>query len=188
VEKYNHNSAWIFSKLLKSLELTLEEFGWLPHRLENIWTYKGVTFIDDGISTTPESTIEAIKTYGKSVNCLFLWWADYWFTNESYKLLKDSIIENNINKIVFFPTTWLDVFWIKTKDNINWAEFEFSYNGLLITAICTDNMETAVKFAYKHIDSWICLMSCAAPSYSVWSWYEEKWKLFKEAILKNKDS
>jgi hypothetical protein len=27
VEKYNHNSAWIFSKLLKSLELTLEEFG-----------------------------------------------------------------------------------------------------------------------------------------------------------------
>jgi UDP-N-acetylmuramoylalanine-D-glutamate ligase len=31
--------------------------------MEKIAKYNNITFIDDGISTTPESTIEAIKTF-----------------------------------------------------------------------------------------------------------------------------
>jgi len=187
VEKYNHNSPWIFSKLINSLSETLKTFWWLPHRLEKIWTYKWITFIDDGISTTPESTIEAIKTYWDDIECIFLWGSDYWFTEDSYELLRREIYKYNIKKIVFFPTTWPDVFSLKIEGKLNLNGFSFSYNDSDFQAIYTDNMEKAVKFAYDSIDKWICLMSCAAPSYSVWPWYEEKWKLFKEFIIKNKD-
>jgi len=31
--------------------------------MENIGIYNKITYIDDGISTTPESTIEAINTF-----------------------------------------------------------------------------------------------------------------------------
>jgi len=35
----------------------------LPHRLQLIGEYQGIRFYDDAISTTPDSTIEAIKTF-----------------------------------------------------------------------------------------------------------------------------
>jgi UDP-N-acetylmuramoylalanine--D-glutamate ligase len=38
-------------------------FSGLPHRLEKVAQYSEISFIDDGISTTPESTIEAIRAF-----------------------------------------------------------------------------------------------------------------------------
>lgn len=42
---------------------TLETFTPLPHRLTELGEKKGVLYVDDSISTTPQSTIEAIKAF-----------------------------------------------------------------------------------------------------------------------------
>jgi UDP-N-acetylmuramoylalanine--D-glutamate ligase len=49
----------------------MEEFVGLPHRLEKITTKHGITFYDDAISTTPESTIAAIRAIER-VDTIFL--------------------------------------------------------------------------------------------------------------------
>lgn len=54
------------------LKETLKAFNGLPHRMENIGNYGGIIRIDDAISTTPESTIQAIQTFGKEIDTIFL--------------------------------------------------------------------------------------------------------------------
>lgn len=49
----------------------LETFTPLPHRLTQVGEKNGVLYVDDSISTTPQSTIEAIKAYaGRPVTVL----------------------------------------------------------------------------------------------------------------------
>ena len=51
---------------------TIKEYKGLPHRLEELGTYGGIRRIDDAISTTPESTIEAIRTFGEEIDTILL--------------------------------------------------------------------------------------------------------------------
>ncbi len=188
VEKYNFNSQWIFSKLIKSLNETLENFSWLPHRMEIVANEKNITFIDDWISTTPESTIEAIKTFWDKINTLFLWGWDYWFTQDSYILLRNAINNYKIKNIVLFPDTGLDIFNFPRDTYKYWDMFNYSLDDLNLNILFTNSMSEAINFSYKNTwENNICLMSCAAPSYSLWSWYEQKWKEFIDEINKQKN-
>ncbi len=154
---------------IKNLQNVLRNFSPLPHRLQNIWTFNWITFIDDAISTTPESTIEAIKTYINDVETIFLWWTDRWYDFENLvEIIKNTWIKN----IVLFPDTWN-----KIKLLLN-----NSFNILE-----TKSMKDAVEFAYKYTSNWkVCLLSTASPSYSNWKNYEEKWDEFKKYIEESK--
>lgn len=55
---------------LPDMDVALATFTGLPHRLENIGCVKGVTYVDDSISTTPVSVSAALSTLG--VNKLVL--------------------------------------------------------------------------------------------------------------------
>lgn len=46
-----------------NIQQTIKTFEGLPHRLQRVGEFQGITFYDDAISTTPDSTIEAIKTF-----------------------------------------------------------------------------------------------------------------------------
>ena len=171
IKKERHNSPWIFSKLLNWLKNTITSFSWLPHRLECIWIYKWIIFIDDGISTTPESTIEAIKTFEWNIWTILLWWQDSWFTDESIKLLTYNIINSKINNIVLFPDTWSSIYKKIKKFNLNILQ--------------TNSMKEAIDFSFKYTKKWeICLLSSAAPSFSLWKSYIEKGQEFKKEIEK----
>lgn len=151
------------------LKETLMTFKWLPHRMENIWNYGGITWIDDAISTTPESTIQAIKTFGKKIDTIFLWGTDRGYVFDE---LIDTIIAYGIKDVVVFPDSGKRIFnAIKTKDAWEIKIFQ------------TDDMKEAVKFAYKYTNHGkICLLSTASPSYSVRKNFEEKWNLFQKHI------
>ena len=153
----------------KILEETLATFKGLPHRMENIWTYWGITWIDDAISTTPESTIQAIQTFVKRIDTIFLWWTDRWYVFDE---LVKTIILYNIRNVVVFPDSGKRIFEvIKKKDAWEIKIFQ------------TDDMKQAVKFAYKSTqDGKICLLSTASPSYSLRKNFEEKGNLFKQYI------
>ncbi len=185
IKKYTDDSDEKFEVYIQSLQKVLSKFSGLPHRLENIWTYHDVTFIDDGISTTPESTIEAIKTFWYKIWTLFLGWADYWFTKASYWLLKDSIIEHHIRNIVLFPDTWNDVFWDISRNIKLWEQKVVTIEGIELLLLKTKSMKDAVDFAYINTEKWkTCLMSSAAPSYSLWKGYIEKGREYKSEIIK----
>lgn len=153
----------------KTLEETLTTFNGLPHRMENIWTHGGITWIDDAISTTPESTIQAIQTFGKQIDTIFLWWTDRGYVFDE---LVKVIMTYDIKNVVLFPDSGKRIFKaIKKKDD--WE----------IRIFKTDDMKEAVKFAYKYTNNGkMCLLSTASPSYSVRKNFEEKGNLFQKYI------
>lgn len=156
---------WIDHKIYAQ---TINNFLWLPHRLQNIWTFSWVTFIDDAISTTPESTIEAIKSFLYDLETIFLWGTDRWY---DFKLLAKMIENSNIKNIVLFPKSWKNI--------------KKSFKAAKYNIFETDNMESAIEFAFKNTSKWkVCLLSTASPSYTLWKNFEAKWDDFKNEILK----
>ncbi len=153
----------------KILQETLAKFIWLPHRMQNIWTYWGIVWIDDAISTTPESTIQAIKTFWKKIDTMFLWWTDRGYVFDD---LIACIRDYGIKNLVVFPDSWKRILEaIQEQDTGEIHIFQ------------TDDMKEAVKFAYEYTKDWkICLLSTASPSYSLRKNFEEKWNLFQQYI------
>lgn len=151
-----------------SIHQTIAHFHGLPHRLQLVGTFKGITFYDDAISTTPDSTLEALKTFGNKVWTLFLWGTDRGY---DFKILVEKIKELWIQNLVFFPPSGE-----KIRDLLS----DFDWNTL-----STRDMDEAVRFAYQHTAPWkVCLLSTASPSYSNWKNFEEKGELFQQAIKK----
>ncbi len=174
--KWDHNKSnitaviWILYTVwirdLSKFEVLLSNFKWLSHRIENIWTYSWITFIDDAISTTPESTIEAIKTFWEKIWTIFLWWTDRWY---KFSQLVKYLEKYKIKNVVLFPESWT-----KIKDLLN------NKHKILET----DSMQKAVQFAYTNTqESKICLLSCASPSYFLWKNFEKKWDEFKREVV-----
>ena len=146
-----------------------------------IWTYKWITFIDDAIATTPDSTMAAMKTFWEKIWTLFLWGQDSWF---DFSKMIDLIGESEIKNLVLFPDTWLKIFWDLSSFDFD-KEFTLEIWWKNFNAFKTKSMEEAVKFAYKNTEKWkICLLSTASPSFSVWKSYVEKWTLFQEFVKK----
>jgi len=143
----------------------LKTFKPLLHRLENVGTFHDITFYDDAISTTPESTIAALQTL-KNVGTLFLGGEDRGY---DFSVLVNTIAEKGIQNIVLFPDSGEKIrILLKSK------------SGYLPQICETKDMEAAVQFAFTHTKKKsICLLSTASPSYSVWKNFEEKGDLFK---------
>lgn len=68
----SHNQANLLAALgaitpfklpLKSITKTINSFSGIPHRLETVAHYQGITFVDDLKSSTPTSTISAINAF-----------------------------------------------------------------------------------------------------------------------------
>ena len=49
---------------------SLKSFQALPHRLNIFHCRKGITFVDDSKSTTPSSTLQAVKSFNKPVHLI----------------------------------------------------------------------------------------------------------------------
>lgn len=141
----------------------VKSFKGLPHRLEHIGTFKKIHFYDDAISTTPESTIMALKAL-KNVDTIFLGGEDRGY---DFKELEKMLRRVKVRNIVLFPDTG--------------ARMLKSRKGF--TILETRSMKEAVKFAYaKTKPESVCLLSCASPSYSLWTNFEEKGDEFKKFV------
>ncbi len=157
----------------------LPTFHWLPNRIEDIWVYEKIRFINDAIATTPESTIAAIETFWDELQTLFLWGEDSGF---DFSALRERILESNIQNIVAFPDTSEKIFPEITLRDYEQA-FEIELAGKSIQFIKTRSMNSAVDFAYKTtLPGKTALLSCAAPSFSLWKNYQQKAEEFKKYI------
>lgn len=141
----------------------VKNFHTLPHRLEKVGTYRGITFYDDAISTAPDSTIMALQAL-KKVDTIFLGGEDRGYDfRELEKVLRTMKVRN----LVLFPETGKRL--LRSQESF--------------TVLQTENMEEAVRFAYQHTARGkICLLSCASPSYSLWENFEEKGDEFQKWV------
>ncbi len=145
----------------------LKTFLPLPHRLEMVGTYKSITFYDDAISTTPESTIEALESIS-DVGMILLGGLDRGY---DFSPLIDVIIKKGITRFVFFPDSGKTI--LKMLEQMQYP-FE---------SIETKSMKEAVHFAYANTPkNMVCLLSTASPSYSVWKNFEEKGNEFQQWV------
>lgn len=151
-------------------ERAVRSFQGLPHRLEQVGTFARITFYDDAISTTPESTIAALDALPDTSAILL------GGLNRGYNFspLAKVIAKSKISCMVLFP------------DSGEAIAKALEEEGVTITHILrTRSMEEAVAFCYKHTPKGaVCLLSTASPSYSVWKNFEEKGDLFQAFVKK----
>lgn len=149
----------------------LKTFHPLPHRMQKLGTYRGIVFYDDGAATTPEAAIGAIGLLD-NIDTVFLGGEDRGY---DFEKLCRVLINSSVKNLVLFPQASSAI--IRTLKKLS-ALGKFDI-------LNTSSMEEAVKFAYKKTrQGRICLLSPAAPSYSLWRNFDSKGKEYLKYIKK----
>ena len=149
----------LFDVPVDKMGMAVRQFTPLPHRLQRVGIYKDITFYDDAISTTPESTIVAIESL-YPIGTLLVGGLDRGY---DFQHLVDVIVKHEIKNVVYFP------------DSGNKIASLLKEKSQKIALFPAENMDIAVKLSLQHTPKGsICLLSCASPSYSLWKNFEEK--------------
>jgi UDP-N-acetylmuramoylalanine--D-glutamate ligase len=146
----------------------IKSFASLPHRLENIGIYKGVEFINDSISTTPETAIAAVKSFNGKDKILILGGYD---RKQDYGKLAKFVNDRDDIKMVIAIN--------QTADRII-KEFKICKNIVIFKA---KDIEHAVELCYKNSkDNDMVIFSPAAPSYEVYKNFMERGEIFTKFV------
>lgn len=147
---------------------SLDSFRSLPHRLENIGEFGDIGFINDSISTVPESTIAAVKAFN-NIDTLILGGYD---RGLDYSELVAFLQTSNIRNFIFLGKAGDRMFHIFKK---NTAKRLFK----------TDSIENAFSIIIqKTARGSICLLSPAAASYDQFHNFEHRGDTFKALAAK----
>ncbi|MEI6529586.1 MAG: UDP-N-acetylmuramoyl-L-alanine--D-glutamate ligase [Candidatus Falkowbacteria bacterium] len=153
----------------------LVKFVNLEHRLQFVGQFKGISFYDDAISTTPESTLVALEVFKEKIGTIILGGEDRGY---KFSTLAKRLAELKIENFVFFPDSGEKIA----------KEIKLAYQKKKLTLpkiLFTKNMDAAVKFSYQNTKpEQVCLLSTASPSYSLFKDFKEKGNLFQSAIKK----
>jgi UDP-N-acetylmuramoylalanine--D-glutamate ligase len=170
--EHNLSNANAVLTCLKELKFDLTDakkhlatFEPLPHRLQEVGERGGLTFIDDSISTTPETAIAALKVFeGREVTLL----VGGFERQQNYAELCKYIKEHKV-RAVTLPSTG--------------ARIYKELTALRAMSAAAKNMQEAVEIA-KEITpkGGVILLSPAAPSYDFYKNFEERGKVFKSCI------
>lgn len=169
VGKHNLMNIMAALKVAKILNLDMNKciaaitnFKPLPHRMELVGTYDGVTYYDDAIATIPEATIDCIDAL-KTVDTLITGGKD---RGIDYTPLIDYINNSNITNVICMPETGY-----KIADKINKNVYKI------------EELEDAVAKAKEVTKKgYICLLSPSASSYNKFKNFEEKGNYFQKYV------
>jgi UDP-N-acetylmuramoyl-L-alanine---L-glutamate ligase len=147
----------------------VKQFKGLPHRLEKIGIVNGITFINDSISTIPEATIEALKTFPQTQTLLL----GGYDRGVEYTGLCRYLKENPVKNIVFIGRAG--------------ERIKKEFSGISTTKDQTNfwfnEFDEAVKKAIEvTLPGQVCLLSPAASSYDMFRNFEERGKKFRQLI------
>lgn len=154
----------------EAIRAAIREFRPLPHRLEPVGTYNGVTFYDDSIATVPDATLAALDALGPGVQTLILGGHERNLDFSDF----GANLPGNIKSVILFPPT---------GERIWKAILGYSRNSTLPEAFFVSGMEEAVKIAYARTEPGkICLLSPASPSFGTFKDYRERGDSFKAFV------
>lgn len=138
----------------------------LPHRLEVVGEIDGVTFVNDSISTTPQSSMAAIDVFGDRLGAIILGGQDRGYT---FGELARRVVD--LKMVAYI---------MPGGDHI--AEAIREAGG---ASMPVKTLDEAVAHAKANLKPGrVCLLSPASPSYGQFKNFEERGDMFKAAALK----
>lgn len=152
-----------------ALRQAVASFHGLPHRMEAVGTYGGVTFYNDSISTIPEAAIAAVEAL-QQVDTLILGGFD---RGIDYRVLGDYLRDSDRGRRV------RNLVFVGEAGRRMMEEWLLADRYTLLTC----DYETAVAWCYEHTaQGRICLLSPAAASYDAFKNFEERGSRFKQLV------
>ncbi len=154
---------------LEKAKNAFESFTPLPHRLQILGQKNKITYVDDSISTTPETAIAAVKAFlAYPFITLLIGGMD---RGQQYEELIQflSTIKERVC-LITLPDTGIKAYTLAKEKNI------FCLNA--------QNMAEAVQLAKTYTkENGIVLLSPGAPSYNLYKNFEERGQDFKKNIF-----
>lgn len=139
------------------------DFKGLCHRMEHVRTVNGVKYINDSISTIPNATISAVRTF--DADTVIIGGMD---RGINYDILIDFLNGGSVTNVICLPDSGYRIAdMLKTKSNVFKAK----------------DMEEAVKKA-ADVSRRCCVLSPAAASYGFYKNFEERGDHFKALVNK----
>ena len=173
IGEHNHTNTIIAleaaAKVGVNTDIAIESlitFKTLPHRLEYIGEFEGIKFVNDSISTVPQSTIAAVKSIN-GISTLILGGYD---RGLDYEELVDFLVKSNIKNFIF----------LGKAGNRMYNLFQDNSSKKLIKV-------SSIESAFKEIvnitrKGHICILSPAAASYDQYRNFEHRGDVFKSLI------
>ena len=144
----------------------LKTFRPLPHRLQPAGVKNGVRFINDSISTTPETAVAALKAFSPSRIILI---AGGYDRQQDYRALAAFVAQGGATAVVTLPPTGT-----RLAEDIRRA------GG---TAHETADMAEAVRTAFSLArEGDVVLLSPASPSYGIYRNFEQRGDIFTACV------
>ena len=154
----------------QAIEL-LHDYHSLPHRMQEFATINGVLFVDDSISTIPQSAMEAINYYEIRNTTLILGGLDRGLDWGEFSIW---LSMSKVSNIIGLPDTGHTV-----VNNIRSTS-----NDNKIQLFIVDDLEDAVSIAKKLTPTHgVVLLTPASPSQNKYRDYKERGDLFKKFVL-----
>lgn len=150
----------------------LQTFRPLKHRLEYIGTKHGVEYFDDSISTTVESTINAIKSI-ENVETVILGGMD---RGIDYNPLIKFLLKSKLKNIILMYESGKRIYELFQNE-------AGSHNKKII--YCSDLQEAALTAQNVTSKGSACLLSPASASYGHFKNFEERGDAFKHLLFDN---
>ncbi len=145
----------------------IEKFAGIPHRMEPVGEFKGISFYNDSIATIPHAVECAVDALGNIDTLIFGGLDRGIFYDDFVKYLDECPIKN----IIGMPETGTKICNALTA------------MGSKKNIVLAETMEDAVAAAYKYTAKGAtCLLSPAAPSYNVYKNFEHKGNHYKDVV------
>lgn len=151
----------------KRCEEALKSFESLPHRLQTVYETKDgrLKFIDDSISTIPQTAVMALKAFAGLPRLLIAGGLD---RRQDFTPLVAYLKENEV-KLVTLPDTGRRLHEQAVKAGV--------------TSERADTMEQAVSLSCKLLPKGVILLSPASPSYNMYKDFQARGEDFKKCVL-----
>ncbi len=181
---HNQSNIAIASAVARHLSLdpvivaqAIQAFDPLPHRLQSLGIFYGIEWVDDSISTTPESTIAAIQALAPRVQTIILGGQD---RGNDFHTLAKVIASSGIEHAILMGESG--------------KRIKSALSTTKITIHRATSMHEAITVAKKTAELVptpnptpnptppIVLLSPASPSYDMYVNFEEKGSAFADAI------
>jgi UDP-N-acetylmuramoylalanine--D-glutamate ligase len=162
--------AEVFGARWQHLQCVLQRFEGLQYRLQNEGSVAGITWINDAISTAPETVAAALAALASTLKTSTLIVGGQ-RRGLDQSPLAAALATSQVTNLITLPDTGADV------------ASAVASRGLNIEIHAADSLEEAVALALRHTARGeACLFSPGAPSYNRFKSFQERGALFRRLL------